>query len=79
MKFFDKLRSRGVALKTAVAGAFVAASVGAHAELPAWATAIATDATDAVESMAALIGPVVGAFIIVGIVIKVAKRLGNKI
>lgn len=79
MKLFGVLRSRGVRVVTAATAVSLAVVVPAHAEMPAWATAIATDATDTVTDMAAAFGPVIGLMIVSLIVIKLAKRFGNKV
>ena len=75
---FCKLRSRGVALQVAILGLSVAAS-SAHAVLPTWATTMVTDAGTAGSDSASAVGPVIGAVMVAGIIIKLVKRFGNKI
>ncbi|WP_170941768.1 hypothetical protein [Cellvibrio mixtus] len=56
MNKFVQLRTRGVALKTAIAASIVAASAGANAALPAWASDFSTDVGTAITDTAAAVG-----------------------
>lgn len=76
---FGVVRSKGVAIKSAFAIAAIAASTGAHAALPAWATTMITDASDNVTAVFTAVGPIVGIAIGFGIVIKLVKRGAAKI
>ena len=79
MNKFVQLRTRGVALKTALASFAMSAAVGAHATLPDWATGMGTQLTTAVEDAAAMVGPVIALALVSVIIIKLIKRFGNKI
>lgn len=77
---FAFLRSRGVALKTAVVSMAVAAS-SAHADatLPTWATSMISDAGTQVGLVLAAVGTVIGTTLAGFLVIKLVKRGVNKI
>lgn len=79
MKNFGVLRSRGVALKTAIAASAMASAAAANAALPAWASDLATDTLAAVTDASAAVGPVVIASLVAVIIIKLIKRFANKI
>lgn len=79
MNKFTQLRSRGVALKTAIAAAAMSSAVGAHAALPAWATDLSTDIGEAISDTSAAVGPLVIASLVAVIIIKLIKRFANKI
>ncbi len=79
MNKFVLLRTRGVALKTAVSAVSMSAAVGAHAALPDWATGMGAQLTTAVEDAAAMVGPVIALALVSVIIIKLIKRFGNKI
>ena len=76
---FGVLRSRGVRVVTAATATSLALVSQAHAELPAWATGIVTDASAAVTDTAAAFGPVIAISIVAVVVIRLAKRFSNKI
>lgn len=75
---FARLRTKGVAVKVAIASAVFAAS-SAHAALPVWATTLITDTSDNVTAVFTAVGPVVGVAIGFGLVIKLVKRGASKI
>jgi len=79
MKLFVMLRSRAVAVKSAAAAVLLVGSTAANAALPAWADDISTDVGQAITDVAALVGPLVVAALIAGIIPKLIKRFGNKI
>lgn len=79
MNKFVQLRSRGVAVKTAIAASSIAFAAGANAALPEWATGMGATLTTAVEDSAAAVGPVVVASLVAVIIIKLIKRFANKI
>lgn len=79
MKVFSQLRTRGVALKTAIGAFAMLSAVGAHAALPAWATSIGTDVAEAISDAAALVGPLFAAALVAGLIFKLVKRFTNKV
>lgn len=79
MTKFAQLRSRGVAVKTAVATVVMAFAAGANAALPAWASDLGTDVGAAISDTAAAVGPLVIASLVAVIIIKLIKRFANKI
>ena len=79
MNKFSQLRSRGVALKTAIAAGVMAFAAGANAALPTWAGDLADDIGGAITDTASAVGPLVIASLIAIITIKLIKRFANKI
>lgn len=79
MNKFTQLRSRGVALKTAIAAAAMASAAGANAALPAWASDLGEQVGGAITDTAAAVGPLVIASLVAVIIIKLIKRFANKI
>lgn len=79
MNRFVQLRTRGVALKTAIAASAMVSAAGANAALPAWATDLGPDISQAVTDSAAAVGPVVIISLVAIITIKLIKRFANKI
>lgn len=79
MNKFAQLRSRGVALKTAIAASALVAASSARAELPAWATSMFTEIEGAVDSTIATIMPIAAVVIVAFVVLRVAKRGASKI
>lgn len=76
---FSVLRSKGVALKASLVALTLAASAGAHAALPAWATSMITDAGDNVTAVLTAIGPIIAISVGGFLVIKLIKRGASKI
>lgn len=76
---FGVLRSRGVALKTAVAASLLTAGVAAHAELPAWATSMGAEVSTASTDVFTLVGPIIGTVLVGFTIIKLVKRGANRI
>jgi len=74
---FSILRSKGLAMKAAVAASVLAMSSAASAALPAWATAMVTEAEENVTGVLALVGPVIAIAIGGFLVIRLIKR-GSK-
>lgn len=79
MNKFTQLRTRGVALKTALSVGVMASAAGANAALPAWAAGLATDTGQAVTDASAAVGPVVIASLVAVIIIKLIKRFARQI
>ena len=79
MNKFALLRSRCVALKTAIAAGAMASAAAANAALPAWATDIGDDMSTAVTDAATLVGPVIALSLVSVIIIKLIKRFANKV
>lgn len=79
MSKFAQLRSRGVALKTAISAAALAAASSARADLPTWATSIGTEVSSTVTDAAELVGPAIALSIGAVLAIKLIKRFTNKI
>lgn len=79
MNKFTQLRTRGVALKTAIAAGAMASTAAANAALPAWASDLATDTGQAVTDASTAVGPVIIASLVAVIIIKLIKRFANKI
>lgn len=79
MNKFTQLRTRGVALKSALAAAAFSSAVGAHAALPAWAANLGTDIGASIDDTSDAVGPLVIAALVSLIVIKLIKRFANKI
>lgn len=79
MNKFTQLRTRGVALKTAIAAGAMASTAAANAALPAWASDLAADTGQAVTDASTAVGPVIIASLVAVIIIKLIKRFANKI
>lgn len=77
MTFVSSVKSKFASASLLVACLFL--SMSASAELPAWASSIATDATEAVNDTAELFGPVIGVMIVALIIIRLAKRFGRQV
>jgi len=72
-------KRKAIAAKTVVMAALIAASVSAHAEIPAAVgTAFAAIETDA-EALFAMVVPYVVAVLGLMIVLRLIKKFGNKI
>lgn len=78
-KLFGVLRSKGVAISSAVSAAALVASVNVHAALPAWATTMPADIDTRVKDVEAAVGPLVIGVLIAVIGVKLIKRFANKI
>lgn len=76
---FAQMRSRGVALKTALVLSSLVVATSAHAALPAWAEGIITAATTSVNDVIAAVGPVIAVGVGATIVITLIKRYSSKI
>lgn len=76
---FQTLRTKGVAMKAAVAGSIVTLSSAASAELPTWATGMGDTFSGHVTDAAAMVGPVIALSVGSVVVIKMIKRFSNKI
>lgn len=76
---FAKLRTSGASMKASFAAFAVAASAGASAQLPDWASDIGTQAMGAVTEAGTVVGPVILASIVAVVGIKIIKRFSNKI
>lgn len=76
---FSVLRSKGVALKTAIGAALLSSSVATYAALPDWATGSGAQVQTAAEDAAAEFGPAIIAGIVLLIIIRWIKRIGNKV
>lgn len=76
---FGVLRSRGATVKAAAGVALLVAATSAHAALPDWATAIGEKVESAITDTAALVGPLMAAALVAGIIMTLVKRFGKKI
>ena len=76
---FAQLRSRGVALKTAIGSAAMASAAAANAALPEWASSEISKIGTAISDTIAAVGPYVMAALVGGITITLIKRFGKKI
>lgn len=76
---FSVLRSKGVALKTAIGAALLSSSVASYAALPAWATGAGDQVSTAATDAATEFGPAIIAGVVILITIRWMKRIGNKV